>query len=389
MGDERIETAEHILPGHPDKLCDAAVDAIVDFVHRRDPQGQCGLEAACVFDSIYLTGRIAASEQVLAELSECLQDLVRQTYASAGYGTDAAGYTWVPTPEDIRITTNFCYGTFEEGEREYRSLSDDQAICVGYANSRADTGQLPPAQALARRIGRELVRLRAEWGAGQVGPDAKALCRVAVTPDGWSPREVSVSLNHHVGSDWLLLRELAEEAVSAACAGKPVPIVHLNGAGMFVSGGPNGDNGLSGKKLVVDAYGPTVPIGGGAWSGKDFNKVDRMGGLLARELALRCVKTYQVREAQVTLSYFPGSDRPAGIEVLLDGRRNLVEERRLAADPALANATVTARYHDIGVPLPELALWGHQQEGLPWEGHRIAVERSRCSSRWPAYRGAN
>ena len=360
-----LETAEFVLPGHPDKLCDAVVDSIVDAVRRGDPEGQCGLEAACVFDRLFITGRIAAHREVLTSLD--VDALARGAYASAGYGVDAAGHAWGPLPENLRIDTAFCWGEFEEGERELRHLSDDQAICIGYANRLADTDHLPPAHWLARRIGRELHRLRLEKGAGQVGPDAKAVVRVQRQGWQWHPLHVSISLNHHAGSDWMLLREIAEEAVEAACAGRQLPDLELNGAGMFVSGGPNGDNGLSGKKLVVDAYGPTVPIGGGAWSGKDWRKVDRIGGMLARELALAAVHESGAGEALVTLEYIPGCEGPVHVGVLLDGQPSVLD--RLPATRAIARGNLAAwrRYVAADIPLVDLARWGHQQAGMPWD----------------------
>jgi S-adenosylmethionine synthetase len=376
MSETQHETAEFVLPGHPDKLCDAVVDSIVDAVRRADPEGQCGLEAACVFDRLFITGRIAARRDVLDALD--VDALARQAWASAGYGVDAAGHAWGPLPEAIRIETVFCRGEFEPGERELRHLSDDQAICVGYANRLGETDHLPPAHWLARRIGRELSRLRREKGAGHVGPDAKVIVRVGGAGWAWQPRHVSISLNHHEASDWILLREVAEEAVEAACAGRRLPDLELNGAGMFVSGGPNGDNGLSGKKLVVDAYGPTVPIGGGAWSGKDFRKVDRIGGLLARELALSAVGESGANEARVTLEYIPGCSAPVHVGVQLDNRP--IALAALPATGAIARDNLVAwqRYVTVEPPLVELARWGHQQPGAPWEARPADVANGRA-----------
>jgi S-adenosylmethionine synthetase len=369
MSHDIIETAEFILPGHPDKLCDAGADTIVDAIRRQDPEGQCGLEAACVFDRIFLTGRIAARQEVLKKID--IDALTRSAYAGAGYGVDAAGYAWGPLPEAIRIDTAFCWGEFDPGERELRHLSDDQAICIGYANALVDTGQLPPAHWLARQVGRELHRLRREKGAGQVGPDAKVVARICRNGWNWQPVHLSVSLNHHEGSNWILLRELTDEAAETACAGKTLPVVEMNGAGMFVSGGPNGDNGLTGKKLVVDAYGPTIPIGGGAWSGKDFRKVDRIGGMLARELALSSVRESGAREALVTLEYIPGCAAPVHVNIVLDGRP--VPLSRLPATQAISrdNRTAWQRYVAADIDLPALACWGHQQPNMPWETARL------------------
>jgi len=320
LGSTRTESAEFVLPGHPDKLCDALADAIVEHVMRGDALGQCGIEAACVFDRVFVTGRVAAHREVLDTLD--IDALVRRTYSEAGYGEDAAGRVWGPRPEDLRIERAMRIGEFEPGEREHRHLFDDQAICIGYANTMRETNHLPPAHWLARRIARELFRLRIEKGAGEIGPDGKVLAQVRTDGLQWQPLRVSISLHHHEASDWLLLRRVAEEAVATACAGKSMPEVVLNGAGMFVCGGPNGDNGTTGKKLVMDAYGPTVPIGGGAWSGKDFNKVDRAGALLAREMALEAVgrARYDVR---IELRYEPGCSQAASTELWMDGVPNL------------------------------------------------------------------
>lgn len=361
----RFETAEHVLPGHPDKLCDAAVDAVVDYVRGMFPDGQCGLEAAAIFGSIHLTGRIAAN--VLTRFHLDVPKLVREAYCSAGYGRDAAGYLWGPDPGQLEITTQFCLGDFEPGEQENRHLSDDQAICTGYANANPGTNHLPPAHWLARRVARNLFDLRLAKGAGQVGPDGKVLISIETDGRAWKPVRASISLNHHEGSDWLLLRHIAEEALEAACGDLPVPPLVLNGAGMFVAGGPNGDNGLAGKKLVVDAYGPTVPIGGGAWSGKDLHKVDRLGGLLARSLAKKAVLAGLCDEALVTLEYTPGCDHPTGISARLDGAEygeGLLEK---LGGFEVGNQAVWAQYVAWKGSLVDLARWGHQMPGTPWE----------------------
>ena len=200
-----------------------------------------------------------------------------------------------------------------------------------------------------------------------MGPDAKVIVRVETNGETWRPVHVSISLNHHEESDWLLLREIAEEAVARGCAGRPIPKIELNGAGMFVAGGPNGDNGLTGKKLVVDAYGPTVPIGGGAWSGKDFHKVDRLGGMLARQLARLAISRGLGREAQVVLEYIPGCDRPVGIDLRVDGVWLGGDALTKLGHPDVGNQAVWQAYVATDVALPELACWGHQVEGVPWE----------------------
>ncbi len=384
---EAVECAEWVLPGHPDKLCDAVADSIVGAVSRLSARGQCGIEAACVFDKLVVTGRIAIEDAEAARVVEANLDAwVRDAWRAAGYGKDAAGHAWGPRPEDLHITRHLRLAPFDEGEAPLRHLSDDQAICVGYANAIEGCAGLPPAHWLARRIARTLHDLRAAKGAGQVGPDGKVLVRVARSGHSWRPLAVSISLNHHEGSDWMFLDGFAREAVETACAGLPTPHVTLNGAGMFVCGGPNGDNGQTGKKLVMDAYGPTVPIGGGAWSGKDLWKVDRRGGLLARALARWLVGKGGFGEAQVTLEYYPGSDAPDRAYAIADGERLELAVGGLTGDvvtpllqracgveaptphgsglcTTLGKANMLARAHIEGASraLADMARWGHHQ----------------------------
>ena len=136
-------------------------------------------------------------------------------------------------------------------------------ICVGYANLIEKTNHLPPAVWLARRIAWYLSGGEQRLAVG-AGPDAKVLVRVERNGSEWKPLHVSLSLSHRQDCDWLKLRQYAEGIVEEACKDMETPELTVNGGGMFVSVGPNGDNGLSGKKLVIDAYGSTVPIGGGA-----------------------------------------------------------------------------------------------------------------------------
>src|SRR5690349_11434765 len=128
------QSAEFVLPGHPDKPCDAVADTIIDWHRGVGYDLKFGLEVACIFDRVFVTGRIADPDDRSREAFLRERDgIVRDTYASAGYGTDAAGHRWGPLPENLTIDWVLCHGGFAENERELRHLSDDQAICVGYA----------------------------------------------------------------------------------------------------------------------------------------------------------------------------------------------------------------------------------------------------------------
>jgi S-adenosylmethionine synthetase len=157
----------------------------------------------------------------------------------------------------------------------------------------------------------------------------------------------------------------------------------VNGAGAFEVGGPEGDNGLSGKKLVMDAYGPRVPIGGGAWSGKDFFKADRAGGLHARRLAKLLVTLGLTREATVTLGFFPGDHEGRVLRVVADGL-DVERASRVAQLLDLSLAYSGARGTDDR-DLLEFARWGHFADAEPWwerlprEGTAVARNEERHS----------
>jgi S-adenosylmethionine synthetase len=200
-------------------------------------------------------------------------------------------------------------------------VSDDQSICVGHAVWGPRAGHRPLEQALATDFAKALEQLRKDRPELGLGPDGKTLVVVrAQTLVG-----VSLSIQHAPAVDWLALTREARRACEAVAqdymdAGELAPLTPdvdwlVNGAGAFEIGGPEGDNGLSGKKLVAQAYGTAVPIGGGATFGKDPRKVDPRGQALARKLALKEVLEGRTREATVWLAYRPGDVSPRWIEI--------------------------------------------------------------------------
>jgi len=326
MNDVNTTVAEWVLPGHPDKLCDALADRIVGEVMRADRYGQCGIEAACAFDHVFVTGLIGFDCGTLPDIERRLATWVRETYRSAGYGG-----RWDPLPDKLQIDLR-ALRIEQRGSdwQELRHLSDDQCICVGYAQDTPQTDYLPGALWAARRIAQALDARQQATPQGAIGPDGKVIVRGEEHDDGsFTPQSVSVSLHHAEDANWLALRRHAQDALRDALGDAlgdalsvgPLPGLTVNAAGMFLCGGPTGDNGTTGKKLVMDAYGPGVPIGGGAWSGKDFHKPDRVGGLLARRLALQCVQAGVGRRVRVQLEYRPNSALPESIHVWSDGRR--------------------------------------------------------------------
>jgi len=317
MNEVNTTVAEWVLPGHPDKLCDALADRIVGEVMRADPYGQCGIEAACAFDHVFVTGLIGFDRSTLPDIEVRLAAWVCETYRSAGYGG-----RWDPLPERLQVDLRALRIEQRGSEwQELRHLSDDQCICVGYAQDTPQSHYLPGALWVARRIARALHTRQQAAPQGAIGPDGKVIVRGEEHDDGsFTPQSVSVSIHHAEDADWLGLRRHAQDALRDALGEGPLPDLTVNAAGMFLCGGPTGDNGTAGKKLVMDAYGPGVPIGGGAWSGKDFHKPDRVGGLLARRLAVQCLHAGIGRRVRVQLEYRPNSALPESVHVCADGR---------------------------------------------------------------------
>jgi S-adenosylmethionine synthetase len=311
--------AEYVSPGHPDRLADAIAESIVTAALRQRPDALVGVEAAVHTDCVFVDGRIAAGSEHLDT-----GKIVRDVYHAAGYGGP-----WNPDPGEIRVTTDLCREVLPDEEADIRPFSDDQNIVIGYACGDARTNYLPAAHWVAGELGRRLfARLRANTELSAIfGPDFKVLASLEVetvqTRVGWSRLILSIQhiprlpyeRQHRILVPLLeqILRDLEAQGLEGAASTFSPEKLGLNGAGEFAVGGPHGDNGLSGKKLVIDHYGPGVPIGGGALAGKDPHKVDKCGALRARQLAKKLVRE-GVAETRVTLGWAPGGDAPCLIE---------------------------------------------------------------------------
>ncbi len=337
----KTHIAEYVSPGHPDRLADAIVESVVDIAVSRDPEALVGVESAVHTDHVFIDGRIAAGHGHCAVTHGEIEDLARDVYKAAGYGG-----LWKPAPEDLRVIQNVCLEPLSDEERAIRQYSDDQNVVSGYACDHPETDYLPPAHFIARYISRKVDAWRRTLP-GKFGPDFKVLVHLAEKVSDTMPQKVSdttpvvsgtghgvrhlcyewrrltLSIQHAEGVYAKERHELVTPVVREALAElearglrgiadlRPDQFV-LNGAGDFIQGGPEGDNGLSGKKLAVDFYGPEVPIGGGAICGKDPHKVDVAGAFRARDLALKLLKRGAGRRSvTVRLGWTPGDAAPA------------------------------------------------------------------------------
>lgn len=311
--------AEYVSPGHPDRLADAIAEGIVTAAIRQRPDSLVGVEVAVHRDAVFIDGRIANGPERIDT-----DRIVGEVYRRAGYGGP-----WIPDPEKLRITSDLCEEELPAEEADIRPFSDDQNIVIGYACGSAATNHLPPAHWIAGELGRRLfASVRQDAGlAATFGPDFKILASLDAKGGAVIWDRLVLSILHLPGLPQeeqhrlllprvaAILRDLEAEGVAGASSNFDPTSLILNGAGEFAIGGPEGDNGLSGKKLVIDHYGPSVPIGGGALSGKDPHKVDKCGALRARQLAKNLVRN-GVDEATVTLGWAPGGDAPFLIDAV-------------------------------------------------------------------------
>ncbi len=356
-----LRPAEWVLPGHPDKLADAIADSLVQAAFERQAEALCAVEVAVHRNAVYLTGRLACNGSDEIDIGT----LVRDVYRSAGYGSD-----WLPAPDDLTVGGNLCIDTLVPGEERIRHISDDQSIVTGYAIDLPGIGFIPPEQWLAREVARRLSEL--VGSSLRLCPDGKVLVVVEENGNSRSLKAVSCSLLARAGDIELqravvrvvegVVKDIAARVPGFATS-LPGDIV-VNGSGTFTTGGPEGDNGLSGKKLLLDHYGPRVPIGGAALSGKDFWKPDRAGAMLARRMALAIVRSGVASETTVQFVTFPGDEAPRVTRIAASGLDLPEPERWLdLVDCRFAVAAPWCRRVD----LPDGARWGWFGGDAPWE----------------------
>ncbi len=341
------QIAEFILPGHPDKLCDRIADRLVDEACARDPRSLVGVEVALHQQVVLVTGCVTT---VPAMTIPEVDAIVRQTFRDAGYDE-----SWL-SADTLRIDHDLRLEELDDDLRGLRSISDDQAICVGYAGGNKEHRYLPLAHRLAYLGGQHMLAIREQYG---LGPDGK----IIVVCEGETVAQVSISLHHHPDTDRKQIYRMAWEVAQHIGLTDPEKLT-VNGGGDFDVGGPWGDNGLSGKKLVVDAYGPHVSIGGGAWSGKDPHKIDRVGGLMARHLAISAVRMGLGQEAKVTFGWFPGDAEPSYKLLEVDGE---ARDWRLLGNVDCSIDGVWERLRLGEVSFAEYADGSWFQRSAPWD----------------------
>lgn len=322
-------TSESVSEGHPDKVCDQISDAVVDMFLSADPDdARVACETLTTTNLIVLAGEVRGPKEV-AEDKERIEALARDTVKAIGY--EQEGFHWKTA--DVRVhlhpqSTDIAQGVDSSGNKDLGA--GDQGIMFGFACR--DTEALMPAPIyFSHEILRRMAVDRHAGKAAQFGPDSKS--QVTLQYENGKPvgaRSVVVSTQHAENVTTEEVRELVRPYVLDVLPEGwmcPEDEFYVNPTGRFVIGGPDGDAGLTGRKIIVDTYGGAAPHGGGAFSGKDPTKVDRSAAYAARYLAKNVVAAGLADKCSIQLSYAIGVAKPLSIYVDTYGTNRCDEEK--------------------------------------------------------------
>jgi S-adenosylmethionine synthetase len=315
-------TSESVSMGHPDKVSDQVSDAVLDALLAQDPRARVACETLCTTDFVCLAGEITANATV--DYEKVAREAIRQI----GYTSDDIGFNAATCEVLVKLhsqSADIAMGVDRDG-------AGDQGLMFGYACDQ--TPELMPLPiALSHRIINRLTEARQKGEVDWLRPDSKS--QVSVEYDaknqavGISAIVVSTQHAEHVPQDEIT------EFVRSSIIGKSVPAsllksttkYHINPTGRFVIGGPHGDSGLTGRKIIVDTYGGWGRHGGGAFSGKDPTKVDRSAAYMARYIAKNIVAAGLARECELQLAYAIGVADPVSVRINTNGTALISEEK--------------------------------------------------------------
>ena len=318
-------TSESVTEGHPDKICDRISDAVLDTLLEQDPDSRVAVEC------LVTTGTVIVSGEVSTEGYADVQRIARQTLKEIGYTNPEFGIDNEDAGVLVSIheqSPDIAQGVDEKDDKDQGA--GDQGMMYGFACD--ETPELMPLPImLAHRLTRRLAEVRRSGEIEGIGPDGKS--QVTVEYEGDKPQRVAavVLSTQHLESKTTeeLRRDVADKVIGPVCQQymDAETKIHVNPTGRFVVGGPEGDTGLTGRKIIVDTYGGVGRHGGGAFSGKDPSKVDRSATYAARYVAKNIVAAGLASRCEVQLSYAIGVAEPVSVNVDTFGTNTVPEER--------------------------------------------------------------
>ena len=381
MARHYLFTSESVTEGHPDKICDQISDAVLDAILEQDPNGRVACETTVSTGLVHIMGEISTSCYV--DIPRIAREVVRDIgYDRAKYGFDCDTCGIITNIDeqsaDIALGVDKSLENKEGADSELSNGAGDQGMMFGYACD--ETPELMPLPiSLAQKLCRRMAEVRKSGELSYMRPDGKSQVTVEYDELGRPVRvdTVVISTQHspEVSLDQIRkdMIELVAKAVIPADMLDEKTKYYVNPTGRFVIGGPQGDSGLTGRKIIVDTYGGSAPHGGGCFSGKDPTKVDRSAAYAARWVAKNIVAAGLARRCQVQLAYAIGVAQPVSVLVDTFGTGTVGDDKLETAVRKVFDLRPTAIIRDLDLRKPiyrQLAAYGHmgrEDLGVAWE----------------------
>ncbi|NLC32807.1 MAG: methionine adenosyltransferase [Clostridiales bacterium] len=382
----KLFTSESVTEGHPDKVCDQVSDAILDAIISQDPNARVACETTATTGLVFVMGEITTDTYV------SIPDIVREVVLDIGYNSSTMGFdgnTCAVTTSvheqsaDISAGVSRSFETRENADSSQETGAGDQGMMFGYACN--ETKELMPmAIALAHRLTRRMTEVRKAGLCSWMRPDGKSQVTVVYEdgkPIGIDNIVISTQHDEYVKQEEIQ-KDMIEHVIKAVI---PQELFMentrflINPSGRFVLGGPAGDSGLTGRKIIVDTYGGYAPHGGGCFSGKDPTKMDRSACYMARYIAKNIVASGLAQKCQISIAYAIGVAHPVSFTVDTFGTGKISDEAIENAVLSLVGLTPDQIIAKLDLRKPiyrQTASYGHFGRidiDLPWEKTDLAV----------------